>query len=109
MKKYNQSGIVHILPLILILIGIIAGVYLIQKNEMLTYKSNASQSEICSALSITDRNGKDLECDCGQTPPVCKTKSLDINIRVKDKTGLTSNEALPLNEAGSATDTGGGE
>lgn len=108
MEKHNQRGIIHMLPLILILIGIVAGVYLIQKNG-LTYKSKASQSEICSALSIKDKYGKDLECDCGQTPPVCKTKSLDINIRVKYKTSLTPNEALPLNDAPATGDSGGNE
>lgn len=105
----KQRGIAHIGLIVLLIIGISVGVYLIKRDQSAVFKSQAYQSEILSALDIRDQNGNPLNCDESVSPPVCETEDLDIKIRVKDKTALTPNEALPLNDTPVSGDNGGGE
>lgn len=91
----NQKGVVHILPIIIILMGIVAGVYFIQKEGFFLFKPKASGgAEIIEALELTDANGNKLECDTSVNPPTCFTSTLDVNVKVKDKDAITTQNSI---------------
>lgn len=73
--KANYRSIMIIL---LLIAGLLAGVYLVQKQQL--FKSKAS-SEVNSAIKATDENGKELEYQGNST---FKTDSRKINIGIKD-------------------------
>ena len=80
---YLKGKIKTIILLGIIVLGLLAGVYLVQRQQ--TYKSKAA--EINTALTITDENGKELEYQGNNT---YKTYSQDINISVSDLKQLKS-------------------
>lgn len=89
----KQKGIVHIGLIVLLLIGIGAGVFLIKRNQSAVFKSSAYQSEILGALDIRDADGNPLNCNESVSPPVCEVSTLDIKIRVKNREALTPSGA----------------
>lgn len=70
--KINKLQVV---VLAILLIGIIAGVILVQRQQIL--KSRATQ-EIYNAFQSSDSEGNPLSCEGN----VCETKDLDIKIKV---------------------------
>lgn len=64
--KLNQKGLVHLIPLFIILIGIIAGVYLVQKSGFQIFKSKAAAKtvEILNGECVKSSGGnKVLTCE----------------------------------------------
>lgn len=60
----NERGIVHLIPLLILLIGIIAGVYLVQKTQIFKPKAASSSVEILDGDCVKLNNGeKELVCD----------------------------------------------
>ncbi len=70
----------------LLIVGIGAGVYLVQRQQ--TFKSKASAGNFVNAFEIKDANGNILTCDASTNPPTCTTPTLDIQVRVKDANAL---------------------
>ncbi|MBI2314477.1 hypothetical protein HYU93_00230 [Candidatus Daviesbacteria bacterium] len=68
----------QIIIALLLLIGLLAGVYLVQVQQV--FKSRAA-SEINTALNVTDEQGNQLEYQGNNT---YKTNSLNIRIGIKD-------------------------
>lgn len=92
MKKFratvlNQTGVVHILLLIVLLAGIVGGVYLVN-NSTLIFKPKASSNPIINALEMKDSSGKSITCDSSTNPPNCETETQDITIKIKDLDAL---------------------
>ncbi|EKD85442.1 MAG: hypothetical protein ACD_38C00030G0012 [uncultured bacterium] len=73
--KVNKTQLILI---IILLIGLIAGVYLVQTRQI--FKSKAA-SEINTALEVTDDSGNALEYQGNGT---YKTKSLNVRVGIKD-------------------------
>ena len=71
----------QIISVLLLLIGIAAGVYLIQFQHI--FKSRAAV-DINQAFEIKDNSGNIINCN-GTT---CYTNSSEINIKLKDKSVL---------------------
>lgn len=85
----NEKGVVHIfggLAVLLLIAGIIVGVYLVQKQQL--FKSKASSAPIIDALEIKDNNGKIINCDSNTNPPTCEISDPNITIRLKDTSVL---------------------
>lgn len=64
--KLNQRGIIHLIPLFLILIAIVAGVYLLQKEGYQIFKPKASAKavEILDGDCVKSSGGsKVLTCE----------------------------------------------
>ena len=62
----NQSGVIQLIPLFLLLIGIIAGVYLVQKSGYQIFKPKAAAKsiEILPGDCVKEKNeNKVLECE----------------------------------------------
>lgn len=81
-NKYMNIGSVkvnkiQIIVIAVLLIGLVAGVYLVQVQQ--TLKSRAA-SDLCTALNVTDSSGNPLECQGG----VYKTNSLNVRVGIKD-------------------------
>ncbi len=68
----------QIIIALLLLIGLLAGVYLVQVQQV--FKSRAA-SEINTTLNMTDEQGNQLEYQGNNT---YKTNSLNIRIGIKD-------------------------
>lgn len=66
---------IQILIILLLILGIVVGVILVQRQQIL--KSKATQ-EIYNAFERTDAEGNRLEC-LGNS---CETKTLDVKIKV---------------------------
>lgn len=83
----NQKGVIaHILLIIILVAGLIAGVYLVQHPQIFRPKAGGG-SPIIGALEMKDSNGGDIHCD-GANPPVCETSTQDIIIKIKDLDAL---------------------
>ena len=55
MPKLNQRGIIHLIPLFILLIGIVAGVYLVQKTQIFKPKAASENVEFSgSCVSVKD-------------------------------------------------------
>ena len=93
----REAGIAHILLIIFLLTAIGIGVYLVQKEGFLKFKSRAYTSEVLEGLELLDADGKALECDQSTTPPTCYTQTLNIQVRVKDQNAFTSKDAFQQN------------
>lgn len=87
-----EAGIAHILLIIVLLIGLVGGVYLVQRSELFKTKSKATASEILEAVEIRDANGNPLQCDTSTDPnlPTCTTTTKDISVTVKKSDALRS-------------------
>lgn len=62
----GQKGIIHLIPLLLLLAGIIAGVYLVQKSGYQIFKPKAAQKniEILAGDCVKEKDGKKvLTCE----------------------------------------------
>lgn len=71
----------QIIILTVLLVGMAAGVILVQRQQ--TLKSKAEQ-DIGDNFEITDDQGNELNCQGSE----CETKSLDVQIRIKDINGF---------------------
>lgn len=64
--KLNQRGIINLISLLLLLVGIIGGVYLVQKEGFQIFKPKAAQKniEILAGDCVKEKDGKKvLECE----------------------------------------------
>lgn len=75
----QRIGVVVIL---LLIVGLGVGVYLVQRQQSI--RSRASAGSFVNAFEFRDKDGNVIQCDSNTNPPTCTTKSLDINVRVKD-------------------------
>lgn len=82
MMALGVKQIIAIVALCLLIAGVGAGVYLVQRQQ--TLKSKASRGSFINAFEIKDKDGNIIQCDDSTNPPTCTTKTLDINVRVKD-------------------------
>lgn len=83
MKIFGEGKqTVAIIAVVLLIMGIGAGVYLVQRQQ--TIKSRASAGNFVNAFDIRDKDGNIIQCDSSTNPPTCITKSLDVSVRVKD-------------------------
>lgn len=79
----NQKGVIaHIILIIILAVGLIAGVYLVQHPQI--FRPKASSNPIIDALEMKDSNGGDIKCDSGTNPPTCETSTQDITIKIRD-------------------------
>lgn len=78
--------IIGIIVILVLVVGVGVGVYLVQKQQ--TIKSKASAGSFVNAFEIKDKDGNVINCDSSTSPPTCTTKTLDITVKVKDKTLL---------------------
>lgn len=82
MLKLNLKQLLNLLVVLMLLVGLGAGVYLVQTKQLL--KSFAA-SEINSALTVTDENGQDLQYMGNNT---FKTTSTHVRVGIKDLESL---------------------
>lgn len=78
--------IIGIIIIFVLVIGVGVGVYLVQRQQ--TMKSKAAAGSFVNAFEIKDKDGNVIQCDGSTNPPTCTTKSLDVTVKVKDKTLL---------------------
>lgn len=79
----REAGVIaHIILIIILAVGLIAGVYLVQHPQI--FKPKASSNPIIDALEMKDSDGKDINCDASANPPLCETSSRDITVKIKD-------------------------
>lgn len=90
MNKLNQKGIAHIALIIILIIGIIAGVYLVQKTQI--FKPKAS-SEMVEWLPS---QGSDADnCVSSQTTTTCSRVKFKIFDPGDDTTGINNEAGEP--------------
>lgn len=82
MKIIGKKQIFGIIAVLLLIAGLLAAVYLVQRQQ--TMESSAAEGEFVNAFEIRDKNGNILTCDSSANPPTCKTGSLDIEVRIKN-------------------------
>lgn len=73
----------NIIITLILLIGIAVGVILVQRQQILKSRADV---DIQNAFEIMDNEGNQLECSDNS----CQTKSLDIQIKIKDLNSLIS-------------------
>lgn len=84
----REAGVIaHILLIVILAIGIVAGLYLVQHPQILRPKAGGG-SPIIPALEMKDNNGKEINCDSSANPPLCETSTQDITIKIKDINAL---------------------
>ncbi len=84
----NQKGVIaHIILIIILAVGLVAGVYLVQHPQIFKPKAGGG-SPIIPALEMKDSNGGDINCDSSANPPICETLTPDITIKVRDLNAL---------------------
>lgn len=84
----NQNGVIaNILILIILGVGIVAGLYLIQHPQIFKPKAGG-ESLIIQALEMKDSEGNVVDCDSSTNPPTCTTSSQDVTIKIKDLDAL---------------------
>jgi len=80
----GEAGIItHIVLIIILAVGLIAGLYLVQHPQIFRPKAGGG-SPIIPALEMRDSNGENINCDTSANPPVCETSTQDITIKIKD-------------------------
>lgn len=80
-QKNPEQGVAHLLLLVIILIGLVVGIYLLQTQKI--FKSKASNN-MMNAFEFNNNKNQVLNCDGSVNPPVCNTNSLDVTVQVKD-------------------------
>lgn len=84
MPRLDEHGIIGQLAILLIIgVGIVAGLYLVQHPQVFRPKAGGG-SPIIPALDMKDSNGKNIECDSSTNPTICETDTQDITIKIKD-------------------------
>lgn len=79
-----QKGVIsHILLFVLLIAGIVIGLYLVQRPQIFRSRANEG-SQIVSIMEMKDSNNKDIHCNTSTTPPVCETETQNISIKIKD-------------------------
>ena len=86
MPALGIKQIVAIVALVVLVVGVGAGVYLVQRQQ--TLKSKAAGGSFVNAFEFKDKDGNLIQCDSNTNPPTCTTKTLDIQVRVKDVNAL---------------------
>ena len=86
MKVLSIKQIIGIIVVFVLVAGLAVGVYLVQRQQ--TIKSKASAGSFVNALEINDQDGKPIQCDSTTNPPTCTTGTLDVTVKMKDKTLL---------------------
>lgn len=76
--EYTFSKL-QIAGVIILLVGLIAGIYLVQQTQI--FKPKAA-TNILNAFEITGPDGKALKCDGSTNPPTCETSSLEVTIKL---------------------------
>lgn len=80
----NQKGVIaHIILIIILAVGLVAGVYLVQHPQIFKPKAGGG-SPIIPALEMKDSNGNNINCDSSANPPLCETSTQDITIKIRD-------------------------
>lgn len=74
----------QIVGVVILLVGLIAGIYLVQKTQIFKPKA-AAGDKILNAFEITDRDGSPLPCRMEGDPPTptCQTSNLEVKIKLK--------------------------
>lgn len=74
----------QIVAVVILLVGLIAGIYLVQKTQIFKPKA-AVGDRILNAFEITDRDGNLLPCQMEGDPPTptCQTSNLEVKIKLK--------------------------
>lgn len=76
----------HIVVVLLLLISLIVGVYLVQRQQV--YKSRAAV-DLGQAFNITDTQGTPLRCATASDGVLeCETNSLDVKIGIRNLDAL---------------------
>lgn len=77
---------VQIAIFIILIVGLAAGLYLVQRTQILKPRAETGGVDLTRAFKITNDQGVELNCTPAQgTEPVtCTTDSLNVNISVKD-------------------------
>ncbi len=82
--RFGEAGVIaHLLLIIILAVGLIAGVYLVQHPQIFRPKAGGG-SPIIPALEMKDDKGNDINCDSSANPPTCETTSQDITIKIRD-------------------------
>ena len=80
-KQIFSANTRQIIILVILLLGLIIGVILVQKQQI--FKSRADLN-IGSNIEVTDPDGNQLNC----SGTSCDTKSLDVKVKIKDLNSL---------------------
>lgn len=84
----EQKGVIaHIILIIVLAVGLVAGLYLVQHPQIFRPKAGGG-STIIQALDMKDSNGRNINCDSSTSPPTCETETQDITIKIKDLDSL---------------------
>lgn len=81
----NQKGLASIFIVLILIVGLILGIYLVQQRQSLRTRANIDE---LSAFEIKDQLGQPLKCDTSKNPPECFTTTRDFSIRLKDINNL---------------------
>ncbi len=109
MPKLNESGVLHILLLVILIIGIIAGVYLVGKTQI--FKPKASSQNVEWVTSSGD-SGNCVTNKNGETVTTCPKVKFKINIGLDGTAGVDnggSPGSNPVNTTGGGSQSQGGE
>lgn len=92
--RYNLSNfkmiglatkqIIGIIAVSVLVIGVGVGVYLVQRQQTIKSGAAGGPGSFVSAFELKDKDGHTILCDTSKNPPECTTRTLDINVRVKD-------------------------
>lgn len=85
LDKYNisKSRIIFISILIIIFVSVVA-LTVIQAQKQQETRSKASGQDAYNAIEVTDNNGVFIPYKDEESVRTYETKSLDVNIRIKD-------------------------
>lgn len=91
----NQKGIIHFLPLLLLLAGIIAGVYLVQQTQI--FKPKATAENIEWVISDQDPDNCVTYKD-GKKVTTCPKVKFKINVPITSSIDNSTFTPPPTNE-----------
>lgn len=106
MPKLNQGGVVHVLLIILLIIGIIAGVYLVQKTQIFAPKASVSNVEW--VISSGDESNCVTVKD-GRVVTTCEKVKFKVNIGLDGSANVSTGSNggnNPPSEGGSSENAG---
>lgn len=81
----------QIAGVIVLLVGLIAGVFLVQQTQIFKPRADVGAIQLEKAFNITNAQGSPLPCTpaSGSEPVTCTTDTLDVQVSVKDLNELT--------------------